>query len=321
MGKKHKSISPIVRGAGSLPDRDFWDSANSNEYSAIYYLNRLTELAMAMFEWVNLPKTIDWRFLEYILYYDGKALFSRDAELGEYIVTKCALSGKMNFYRVPENRRAYADNGYQKELNEKDSVVIFNNMLRLPAYPSMWFYARKLWEIDRTIDINIKAQKTPVLILADEDERLTMKNVYMQYDGNQPFIFGSKNLGLNDNIKVLQTEAPYLADKLMMLKNQIWNEALTYLGISNLNIQKKERLVSDEAVRSMGGTIASRQSRLEMRREACEQINKMFGLDIEVNYREDYRELDDEFALDNKTEGKGDTAMVRDVRTRASGEE
>ncbi len=321
MGKKHKSISPIVRGAGTLPDRDFWDSANSNEYSAIFYLNRLTELAMAMFEWVNLPKTIDWRFLEYILYYDGKALFSKDAELGEYIVTKGALSGKMNFYRVPENRRAYADNGYQKELNEKDSVVIFNNMLRLPAYPAMWFYARKLWEIDRTIDINVKAQKTPVLILADEDERLTMKNVYMQYDGNQPFIFGSKNLGLNDNIKVLQTEAPYLADKLMMLKNQIWNEALTYLGISNLNIQKKERLVSDEAVRSMGGTIASRQSRLEMRREACEQINRMFGLNIEVNYREDYRELDDEFALDNKTEGKGDTAMVRDVRTRASGEE
>ena len=150
---------------------------------------------------------------------------------------------------------------------------------------------------------------------------MTMKNVYMQYDGNQPFIFGSKNMGLTDNIKVLKTDAPYLADKLMMLKNQIWNEALTYLGISNLNIQKKERLVSDEAVRSMGGTIASRQSRLEMRREGAEQINKMFGLNIEVNYREDYRELDDEFALDNETEGKGDTAMVRDVRTRAGGEE
>lgn len=318
MSRKHKSVSPIVRGAGSLPDRDFWDSANSNEYSALYYLNRLTELAMAMFEWKNLPDNIDWRYLEYILYYDGKVLFSKDKELDEYIVTKCALSGKMNFYRVPEKRRAYADNGYQKELTDKDSVVIFNNMLRLPAYPSMWFYARKLWEIDRTIDINIKAQKTPVLILADEDERLTMKNVYMQYDGNQPFIFGSKNMGLNDNIKVLKTDAPYLADKLMQLKNQIWNEALTYLGISNLNIQKKERLVSDEAVRSMGGTIASRQSRLEMRREGCEQINKMFGLNLEVNYREDYRELDDEFVLENQTEKAGDKTTVRDVRTRTS---
>ena len=79
MGKKHKSISPMVHGQGSMPDRDFWDSANNNEYSAIYYLNRLTELAMAMFEWENLPEEIDWRFLEYILYYDGKVLFAKEA--------------------------------------------------------------------------------------------------------------------------------------------------------------------------------------------------------------------------------------------------
>ena len=316
MSKKHKSISPMVHGQGSMPDRDFWDSANSNEYSAIYYLNRLTELAMAMFEWENLPEGIDWRYLEYILYYDGKILFAKEDAMNEYIVTKVALSGKMNFYRVPERRRAYADNGYQKEYTDKNSVVVFNNMLRLPAYPAMWFYARKLWEIDRTIDINIKAQKTPVLILANEDERLTMKNVYMQYDGNQPVIYGSKNMGLQDNIQVLKTDAPYLADKLMQLKNQIWNEALTYLGISNLNVQKKERLISDEAIRSMGGTIASRQSRLEMRREGCEQINKMFGLNIDVNYREDYREMDDEFALENATEAGGDKIIVRDMRTK-----
>lgn len=316
MSKKHKSVSPKVVGQGAIMDRDFWDSANSNEYSAIYYLNRLTELAMAMFEWENLPKEIDWRFLEYILYYDGKALFAKEDAMDEYIITKVALSGKMNFYRVPEKRRAYADNGYQKDYTNKDSIVIFNNMLRLPAYPAMWFYARKLWEVDRTVDINIKAQKTPVLILADEDERLTMKNVYMQYDGNQPVIYGSKNLGLQNNIQVLKTEAPYLADKLMQLKNQIWNEALTYLGISNMNVQKKERLISDEAIRSMGGTIASRQSRLEMRREACQQINDMFGLKIDVNYREDYREMDDEFALETDSEKAGDKILVRDIRTR-----
>lgn len=304
---------PKVVSAG-IGDKSFWESANDNEWSAIYYLNRLTELAIAMFEWKNLPKTIDWRFLEYILYYNGQILFCKEKEIGDYIVTKTALSGKMDFYRVPEKRRAYADNGYQANYTKEDSVVIYNNMLRLPTYPAMMFYARKLWEIDRTIDINCKAQKTPILILADEDERLTMKNVYMQYDGNQPFIFGSKNMGLQDNIQVLKTDAPYLADKLYELKNQIWNEALTYLGISNLNFQKKERMISDEAVRSMGGTIASRQSRLEMRREACEQINDMYGLDLWVDYREDYRELDEAVALENDTEGKGDTNMVRDLR-------
>lgn len=284
---------PKVVSAGIGDSKSFWESANDNEWSAIYYLNRLTELAMAMFEWKNLPKTIDWRFLEYILYYNGQILFFKEDGLNEYVVTKCALSGKMNFYRVPEDRRAYADNGYQANLNEDNSVVIYNNMLRLPTYPAMMFYARKLWEIDRVIDINIKAQKTPVLILANEDERLTMKNVYLQYDGNQPVIYGSKSMGLNDNIQVLKTDAPYLADKLMEQKNQIWNEAMTYLGISNVSYQKKERLISDEITRSMGGTIASRLSRLEMRKEACQQINDMFGLNIDVEFREDFQELVD----------------------------
>jgi hypothetical protein len=309
---KNKSHSPIINGVGSMVDTKFWGSLNDNEFSAIYYLNRLTELAMSMFEWKNLPDSIDYRFLEYILFYDGKALFSKDDGLDEMIVTKCSMSGKMNFYRVPRDRRAYADNGYQRQLTDKDSVVCFNNMLRQPCYPAMVFYAKKLWRIDRTIDINLNAQKTPILVEASEDERLTMKNVYMQYDGNQPVIFGSKNMGLADNLKVFKTDAPYICDKLMDLKNQTWNEALTYLGISNLNIQKKERLVADEAIRQMGGTIASRQSRLEMRRQACDEVNKMFGTDIWVDYREDYRELDETVTLENETEGGGDKKVIRD---------
>ena len=53
-------------------------------------------------------------------------------------------------------------------------------------------------------------------------------------------------------------------------------------------------LVSDEVVRSMGGTIASRYNRLESRRKAVEKINAMFGLEIEVNYREDFQQISNE---------------------------
>lgn len=315
MSKHRKSYSPIIGGVGSLVDRNFWESASDNDFSALYYLNRLTELGMSMFEWKNLPETIDPRYLEYILYYDGKALFSKDDGLDSLIVTKCSMSGKWSLYRVPTKRRAYADNGYQRNLTDKNSVVAFNNYLRQPCYPAMMFYAKKLWRIDRTIDINLNAQKTPILIEATEDERLTMKNVYMQYDGNQPVIYGSRSMGLADNLKVFKTDAPYLCDKLMELKNQTWNEALTYLGISNTNTEKKERLISDEVIREMGGTIASRQSRLEMRRQACDEVNRMFGTNIECNYREDYRELDEAMMLENDSENGGDSKVVRDTRT------
>ena len=159
-------------------------------------------------------------------------------------------------------------------------------------------FARRLYNIDRIIDVNANAQKTPVLLQGTEKQRLTLLNLYKEYDGNAPFIFGDKNLDLN-SLKSLSTNAPYVCDKLYQLKTQIWNEALTYLGISNINIQKKERLISDEVTRNQGGTIASRYSRLESRRQAVKKINDMFGTNIEVNYREDFQEVGNDDVTDN----------------------
>lgn len=273
-------------------DKQFWESATLNNATFRQYYNRLTELSISMFEWKNLPDTVDPRYLELTLFSDGQAVFFEDEVLG-YLALQNTKSGKFNVYRVPTERRAYAVNGYQKELTDKDSVIIFNNYLHSNSRVDVEMFARRLYNLDRAIDVNANAQKTPVLIQCDETQRLTMLNLYKKYDGNEPFIFGDKNLNPNA-IKTLKTDAPYVADKLYQLKTQIWNEALTYLGISNINITKKERLITDEVTRNQGGTIASRYSRLEARRDACKQINKMFGLDIWCDYREDYQALTEE---------------------------
>lgn len=270
-------------------DRQFWESATLNNTNFKQYYNRLTELSISMFEWQNLPDTVDPRFLELTLFSDGQAVFFYDEDIG-YLALQNILGGKLNVYRVPIERRAYAVNGYQKVLSDKDSVIIYNNYLHSNSRLDVEMFARRLYNLDRAIDVNANAQKTPVLIQCDETQRLTMVNLYKKFDGNEPVIYGDKNLNPN-NVKVLKTDAPYVADKLYQLKTQIWNEALTYLGISNINITKKERLITDEVTRNQGGTIASRYSRLEARREACRAINKMFGLDIWCDYREDYQAL------------------------------
>ena len=114
---------------------------------------------------------------------------------------------------------------------------------------------------------------------------LTLKNLYMKYDGNQPFIFGNKN-DLNPNsIQAMATGAPYVADKLYELKQNIWNEVLTFLGVPNVQVTKKERLITDEVNRGLGGVFASRYSGLLSRQQACDQINDMFGLNLSVEYR------------------------------------
>ena len=285
-------------------DGKFWQSARRNNATYLQYYMHLAELAMSMFEWKNLPPTVDARFLELTLFEDGQIVFFKDEELG-YLCLQCAVNGGFNVYRIPTNRRAYAVNGYQKNLTENDSVIIYNNFLRTNSMLDVRNFAERLYNIDRAIDVNINAQKTPILIKCDEQQRLTMLNTYQQYDGNQPVIFGDKALNTNA-FQVLNTGAPLVADKLYTLKTQLWNECLTYLGISNINVQKKERLITDEVTRNQGGTIASRYARLEARRQACDQINRMFGLNVECNYREDYRDitLDVEYGIGTDSEGR-----------------
>lgn len=288
---------------GRKKDSQFWESAYMNNRTYLQYYNRLTELAISMFEWQNLPKTVDQRFLEMCLFGDGMCVFFQDEVLG-YLSLQCMIGGKLNVYRIPMERKAYATNGYQRELNETNSVIIFNNYLHTNSLLDVEMFSKRLYNLDRAIDVNANAQKTPVLIQCDESQRLVMKNLYKQYDGNEPFIFGSKGLDAS-GLKVLQTGAPYVADKLYELKTQIWNEALTYLGISNINVVKKERMITDEVTRNQGGTVASRYSRLESRRQACKQINEMFNLNIWVDYREDFQDIQEQEKENEELESKG----------------
>lgn len=279
-----------------------------NQRTYLQYVNRLTELSISMYEWKNLPDTIDARFLELALFNDGMAVFFKDEVMG-YLGLQVMIGGALDVYRIPTTRTAFAQNGYQMKLDASNSIIIFNNMLHTNSLLDVQEMSKRLYEIQRTIDVNVIQQKTPKIITCTENQRLVMKNLYAQYMGNEPFIFGDKNLDLS-GIKTLDTTSPYVADRLYELKTQYWNEALTYLGISNVNTVKKERMITDEVQRNLGGTIASRYSRLFMRQQACEQINKMFGLNISVDYREDMQVLDtynaDNAHLSNEIDiGKG----------------
>ena len=283
---------------------DSWDD-NIRTYEI--YLNQILDIAISRFEWLNLPKTIDERFLEVTLCNkNGMALFFEDKDIG-FLTLPCTLSGRLNVYNIPISRRAYATNGYQATRTDEDSVVIYNNMIHngMPTYSKLVQYAKDLCLLDSITMINVNAQKTPLMILSDEKQMLTLKNLYMKYDGNQPFIFGDKN-DLNPNsIQALATGAPFLADKIYMLKQNIWNEILTFLGVPNTQINKKERLITDEVNRGLGGVFASRNSGLNARRQACKQINDMFGLDVWVRYRED-DEMEESTKDDEQEEGEDD---------------
>ena len=159
----------------------FSESAKWNNGTYNFYFDRLKELATTMFEWKNLPDTVDSRFLEMILFTDGQAVFFRDEDLatrdinsqaldGGFLALQVVTKGKLNVYRVPINRRAYAINGYSKNLNINNSVIIYNNYLRSNSYRMCTMYAKRLYNLDRISDVNANAQKTPVLLQAPEQQ-------------------------------------------------------------------------------------------------------------------------------------------------------
>lgn len=262
------------------------------------YVRRLSELTMSMFEWIGLPDSIDKRFLEWVLMMNGQALFFYDEELGEFLAMQNTSQGSFDYYNNPTKRRAYAVNGYNRELDDTNSVLIWNNEIRTNTILDIQMYSQRLTNIEKAIDININGQKTPLIIVCKENERFSLNQLYEQYEGNTPIIFAKKNF--DELLSCIRTDVPYLADRLHSIKTEIWNEALTHLGISNVNIMKKERMITDEVKRNTGGIIASRYGRLNARQKACEEINKKYGLNVWCEFKSDnvIETIDEEVVAD-----------------------
>ena len=256
-----------------------------NAWTTIDYLNRLKEYALNMFEWINLPKTVDARFIELVLFEEGKINFFEDKLIG-FLALRVNESGKQNVYNEFNKKYIYANNGFSRVRNLRNSVTIYNNYLRTPTYTTVNLYAIRLARVTRAIDLNIEAQKTPILITCPENQKLSLKNVYEQYKGNAPVIYTDSEFNL-DSVKVLKTDAPIVIDKLTLYKHDIWNEVMTFLGVNNSNQDKKERLVANEVDANDEQIEQARFNMLDARKDACKKINDMFGLNIDVKFRND----------------------------------
>mgnify|MGYP000936915357 CR=1 FL=1 len=248
-----------------------------NNRTMIDYSDRLKMLATSLFTWENLDDiagTGASRFLEQSLYTYGKACFVKDKELG-FLVLNANPNDKLNIYNLPTKVNAWSYE-YNKTYNIDDIVYIMNNDLEKPTFSSLELFAYRLYDIERIIDTNLNAQRTPVLIEGDTKTILTLKNVYKEYSGNTPFIFGNKQFDISNKLNVLKTEAPYIIDKLDIHKHQIFNEALTILGIDNANTDKKERLITNEVESNEQLINYYLNCWYKTRKKACDEINEKF---------------------------------------------
>ena len=280
------------------PKSEFRDAIIMNDSTYIDYLNRMKKIALSMFEWLNLPDTMNARYLEQCLFYNGQAGLLYDEDYG-FINTQVADSGYINIYGLPTKLNCYSFRfNKMRELYipnsnlppEEEVILVMNNYDRIPTSSTICLFAERLTEAQRTADINIKAQRTPILIPVDQKQYYTMKKMYEQYDGNTPAIYADKNLINADMLKAIKTDAPFIANDIMEYKRLIWNEFLSTLGISNLD-EKRERLITSEADSNNELINMNMQSLLIPRKQACKEFNEKFGLTgeraIDVKLRSD----------------------------------
>ena len=316
------SIPPeIMQDGNRAQDRE---NVVMNNTTYLMYLWRLLDIAMSVFEWKNLPKGVDPRMLEMWLLQNGFCVFFHDEDLKYstyneapegYAVLQCMIAGHWDMYNYPMDRRAYAVNGFNVELNETNSVLIFNDYLRVPMFPTLQLYAQRLAEIDRTIDVNVMSQKCPKIIRCSDKQRLTWENLMMEVQGNVYYVMSDKNVDLKD-MEVIDVSAPYVGNELQVLKHQYWNEALTFLGVENVNTEKKERLISNEVMSNMGDVEVQRFTRLNARKLACQQINELFNLEVDCEFRSGlYIKADGYGAQQIATTGMKDSSVIAEPGT------
>ena len=250
------------------------------------YFYRLMLISRALFKWDNLPNGIDENWIERYLFSEGKCLFYKDPTVG-FMVAKMGECGTLNYYDEPTKVRPYATNYlYEGEqlINNLNCVIIKNNDIMIPTSPTIQLYAYKLTNIDRTIDVNIIAQKTPIIVKCSDKQKLSLKNAINQRNDNEPVIYADKNLDLA-SIEILDLRPPKVFPDLQLQKHAVWNECMTFLGVNNANQDKRERLVTDEVSANNEQVKASEDVMLKARERACELINKMFDLNITVRRR------------------------------------
>lgn len=276
----------------------FIDSAFLNDSTYIDYLSRMRKVATSIFEWENLPDSMDARFLEETLFLYGQATLLYDEKYG-FINTRCADGGFVNIYNLPTELNCYSNQysvyrklytGFkneEKQVDDEQCILVMNNFDRIPTAQTIELFAYRMYLAQRSCDVNIMSTRTPVLIIGTDKQKLTLENLYSQYDGNRPFILGDKDIISNDMMRSIDTKAPYVADKLSDYKKEIWNEFLQFIGVNTIDFEKKERLISGESNANNEVINLNLQSYLAPRQEACKKFNELFGTNISVRVRSD----------------------------------
>lgn len=262
----------------------------SNVKTINYYRRRMLGFARNVFVYENMPEEIDISYMNKTLTNQGSIAFFYDEILDQILCLPYNNLGTYDVYGRPTKIQVNGDNGYVRTLNKDEFVILYDNNERYPIYIDIMMLAQRIALKKRTQDVNIMQLRTPRIWKVNSDSKATVEAILNEVDSLSEKVVAYDSLDLDDITSILSVP-PNISLEIEQLIEKDWNEFFQIVGISNLSINKQERMIRDEMISSLGGTIASRYNRFESRREAFNKINKKWGLDIKFKYYDGVPEL------------------------------
>ena len=289
-----------------------------------YFLDRL----QSMFKWSGLPDTIPQKWLESYLLVDGqcavintdKGLFATNGGMGAdpneyYIPTKYIVTNPW----LPEG--SSAGKQYIIDGDEKNAVLVRNDIYTVGLMPLLVKYCTQMVENDITMSIaDIWARASVAMSAADDQTResaeLWLKRLRkgeLGVIGEAPFLAGNQNESLRTN--PIGTVAGTLTDLIeyhQYLKAGLYNE----IGLNSNYNMKREAIMSNETKLNDDALHPLIDTMLACRKEAAEEINKLFGTNISVEFNsawEDNEKENEAVMQQIEATAEGDEAIADDV--------
>lgn len=282
------------------------------------WLIRIMRLAESAIQWKGFPNTVDTIYMENVLNRTGSAIVVREEMLSEKPIILCgqnASVGQLDIYGVPMDRRVIFRNGTPADYSIDDSVIIYNNSMRMA---DLWIFemlASEMADIDMAIRVNVQSQKTMPIFPASQPQKLSIEQMYSSIENNIPYITidpQSINLDQFKNALMFDNRKSFTSDLMIQVQKEKWNRILTFLGINNVNIEKKERVNVQEVMSNNDELLVMRRDRLNSRERAAKLLSEKFGTKIEVSY---YAEEN----INGNVYNNGINDMSRSMATRSQG--
>ena len=280
---------------------------NDIEFQNMFY--NLLNILMYSFSIEGLPDSCNERFFKLNLIFNGYAALIKDPDLG-YLslgVRPTVNSSQLNIYGEFPDVNAFGWNGFNKQYknymygtdnSDAEAVICRDNDMMYPMINIVWMYAKRLTDTMRTLDITARKLKTPYFITCDEAQKSSIKKILEDVDFNQDSIIANRSTMPNE-FNVLQTGVqPESVRVLWEHYSNLESEIRTFLGINSAaNLDKKERLVVDEAEANDILTDINIQYRLKNYQQFCDTVNNLWGLNISfvsnIDIVEKQAEIDD----------------------------